>query len=60
MINKEEFELHKSIVEWLMQNGEDFLTAMSIVTYSIDFNKTIPQSYFELTYEKLMDKVNAV
>ncbi len=48
MIDREELELHKSIVEWLMQNGVPFLNAMAIVHFADKTDRSIPSCYVEL------------
>lgn len=48
MINKEEFEFHKSIVDWMMDKGTPFMEAMSIVSYAEQSEKCIPAAYFDV------------
>jgi hypothetical protein len=48
MINKEEFEFHKSIVDWMINNGTPFMEAMGIVSYAEASEKCIPQAYLEI------------
>lgn len=48
MINKEDFEFHKSIVDWMMHNGTPFMEAMGIVSYAEQSEKCIPEAYLEI------------
>lgn len=48
MINQQEFELHKSIVDWLREAGVPFLEAMAILSFAIQTDRSIPESYIEL------------
>lgn len=49
MIKKDDFEFHKSIIDWMMDKGTPFMEAMSIVSYAEQTEKCIPVAYFELT-----------
>jgi hypothetical protein len=61
MIDKEKFFLQKYIVTWLMENGLEFAQAMSIVSFSEQTEKCIPQSYIELTFPNYhSDKPNPI
>ncbi len=48
MINKEDFEFHKSIVDWMMDKGTPFMEAMGIVSYAEQSDKCIPEAYFDM------------
>ncbi len=48
MIKKDEFEFHKSIVDWMMDKGTPFMEAMSIVSYAEQSEKCIPTAYFDV------------
>lgn len=48
MINKEVFEFHKSIVDWMMDKGTPFIEAMGIVSYAEQSEKCIPEAYLEI------------
>ena len=45
MKTKEDLEIQKSAVDWLMQNGVSFTQAMGIVLYAIQTDKSIPEAY---------------
>lgn len=46
MIDEQEFELHKSIIDWLTQAGIPFIEAITVVSYAIQTDRSIPESYF--------------
>ena len=46
-MNREEFELHRDIIDWLMTKGLTFNEAMATLSFAIDTDQTIPQSYFD-------------
>lgn len=48
MINKEEFEFHKSIVDWMGEKGIPFLEAMAVVSFAHQSDKTIAKAYLEV------------
>jgi len=48
MITKEEFELHKSIIDWMREAGVPFMEAMAILSYAIQTDRSICESYIEL------------
>jgi len=50
MINKEEFELHKSIIDWMREAGVPFLHAMAIVSYCNQADRSIPEGYIALEH----------
>ena len=52
MINKEEYELHKSIIDWMRDAGVPFLEAMAIVSYCIQTDRSIPEGYIALELPK--------
>ena len=52
MINKEDFEFHKSIVNWMMDKGIAFTEAMIIVSFAEKSGKSIPEAYFEIQTDK--------
>lgn len=45
MINIEEYNLHKSIIDWLVSNGLTFMEAMAVVAMAHNGNRTIPDAY---------------
>jgi len=47
-MNKEEFDLHRDIADWLMNKGFDFKESMAIISYAIRADCTIPIAYFNL------------
>jgi len=47
MINKEEFEFHRSIIDWMRDAGTPFLEAMAVVSYAHQADKSIPESYLD-------------
>lgn len=49
MINKEEFEFHKSIVDWLRSGGIELKEALAIVSYSTQMSESIPVSFVNLS-----------
>lgn len=49
MINKEDFEFHKTIIDWMMSKGTPFMEAMSVVSYAEQTEKCIPVAYWDLT-----------
>lgn len=52
-MDNEEFELHKSIVEWLIKNGLSFRQAMTILNYALQYDMSLPSAYFELMNENV-------
>lgn len=51
MIDKEEFQLHQAIVEWLQSKSISFEESITIVSYAIQMNKSIPESYTETCWK---------
>lgn len=45
MINQDQFELHEYIVNWLMSNEVSFSESMSIFSYAIRADISIPEDY---------------
>lgn len=58
MNRREDFELTKEIVEWLMKNGCAFMEAMAICSYSIESDRKLSQSYIELKRDWLNEDRN--
>ncbi len=54
MIDKEDFEFHKSIVDWMMNKGVPFMEAMSICSYAEQSDRCIPVAYFEIKQEMIL------
>lgn len=48
MVSKEEFEIEKAIVDWLMNKGITFDQAIAVISYCYKTDKTIIQAYYEL------------
>ena len=48
MINQEEFEFHKSIIDWLHGHGVPFMESISMVSWADTFDVSIPKSYLEI------------
>ncbi len=48
MINKEEFELHKSIIDWMRSAGVPFLEAVSTVSLATQTERSIPECYMDI------------
>lgn len=56
-MNKENFEFHRSIVDWMTSNGITFMQAMIIVSYAEESQKCIPRAYVDLNLDDdLKDK----
>ena len=56
MINKEEFEFHKSIIDWLVQNGLTFIEAMTLLSYADQIEKSLPICFYEVFKEQEIEK----
>ncbi len=50
MINKDDFFLHKDIVDWLLSNRICFSHAMAIVSYADSCDMSIPRAFHALMY----------
>ncbi len=50
MISKEEFELQKNIVDWLVSHGCKFREAMAIVSFADVSENHIPRAYVSLMH----------
>lgn len=48
-MTKEKFELHKSIVDWLVQNGICFHDALNYLAYSIKSDISIAEAYIKIS-----------
>jgi len=58
-MNREQFELEKDIVGWLMQNGFTFLQATSVMAYHYKSDKPISDCLYILQ-DKFFDKENQI
>jgi hypothetical protein len=47
-MDKEEFDLHRDIADWLMNNGFSFKESLAIISYAIKTDSSIPIAYFNL------------
>ncbi len=52
MINQEQFEFHKSIIDWLHGHGVPFMEAISIVSWAHIFDVSIPESYIQINTKR--------
>jgi len=48
MINKEEFEYHKYIIDWMVANGRSFSEAMAIISYADQNDLSIPIAFVNI------------
>lgn len=61
MINKEDFLLHKDIVDWLVTNYDcEFHHAMAIVSYAVSVSLTIPEAYIRLKFNRNSSNENCM
>ena len=52
MINEKEYRLHREIIDWMVQNGMQFMEAVSIVSYSHKTDTCLVDATFDLTYPR--------
>ena len=48
MIEKESFEVHKCIIDWLMSKDMNFSDAMCLLSYALQCDKSITVAYVDL------------
>jgi len=51
MLNREEFEIQKEIVDWLQQNGMTFHNAMILASYAQKTDISIAEAYIDLHHK---------
>lgn len=59
MINQELFEFHKSVVDWMTQNGISFIEAMGIVSLAHECDDILPVAFVNMKadqYKKLREE----
>ncbi len=47
----EETEFHIKVIEWLKDNGVPFMNAMAILSYAIQTDRSIAESYIDIRYD---------